>query len=64
MSCSVKGWSKESGRFYEVDPDSFKYACEPLGKGNVEKSEAPTVKANAFNLKTIFRNACEAVIAQ
>jgi hypothetical protein len=32
MSCSVKGWSKESGRFYEVYPGSFKYTCEPLKK--------------------------------
>jgi uncharacterized metal-binding protein len=54
MSCSVKGWSKESGRFYEVDPGSFKYTCEPLGK-------AKTVEKK-LDLMTIFRHVCEAVI--
>jgi hypothetical protein len=39
MSCSVKGWSKESGRFYEVDPDSFKYTCEPLKKRPENKDD-------------------------
>jgi hypothetical protein len=49
--------------YCEVDPDSFKYTCEPLGKSNAEKSEASAVKAKAFNLRTVFKNVCEAVIS-